>query len=171
MPRTGRGGSRTGTPGSRYPNRTDLAGPVPNQAAPGQTYGRVQDEQAAQRQVPVAPPPVVTGLPGGPNAPAPPGSGLPAPGGGAAGAPPFAAPAPGRAPGELPWLGPSQRPNEPITAGLPMGPGPGPEALTGLMAQGADHTNATQLLQQLARIPGASKEVQQLAQYAASGRS
>lgn len=37
----------------------------------------------------------------------------------------------GPEPGSLPRLSdPTARPNEPITAGMPMGPGPGPEALT-----------------------------------------
>jgi len=41
-------------------------------------------------------------------------------------------------PGQLTSLdAPSQRPNEPITAGLPMGAGPGPEALSALPARGA----------------------------------
>jgi len=34
-----------------------------------------------------------------------------------------------------PFDGPTERPDEPVTAGLPMGPGPGPEALTGVGIQ------------------------------------
>lgn len=40
------------------------------------------------------------------------------------------APLPGMAPGQIPTLSdPSARPDEPVTAGIPSGPGPGPEAL------------------------------------------
>lgn len=45
-----------------------------------------------------------------------------------AGAP--STPLPGMAPGQVPTLtDPSARPDEPVTAGIPSGPGPGPEAL------------------------------------------
>ena len=37
----------------------------------------------------------------------------------------------------VPMNAPTQRPDEPVTAGLPVGPGPGPEAL-GIMQGGAD---------------------------------
>ena len=32
-------------------------------------------------------------------------------------------------PGAMPFLRPTERPNEPVTAGIPLGAGPGPEAL------------------------------------------
>lgn len=105
--RVNSGGARTGTPGTRYGNRTDLQAP---KAAPNQTYGQAGQQLAAQRAVPLpaAPPPA--------TAPQPPGQG------GAAG--PFATPA------DTPNLtDPTQRPDEPLTAGLPFGPGSGPEAL------------------------------------------
>jgi len=56
---------------------------------------------------------------------------LPSPGGGG---PPAAAgaalpPQPGLSPGELDFTRPTENPGEPVTAGLPMGPGPGPEVL------------------------------------------
>lgn len=98
-----RGGARTGQPGRNYPNRSDLAG-QPAQAPKGQTYGDAGAQLASQSVTPVA---------GSP-------SGAPA-----------ASPMPGLAPGEIPGLTDATgMPNEPITAGLPMGPGPGPEALT-----------------------------------------
>jgi|ERR1017187_6231386 hypothetical protein len=91
-------------------NRTDLA--IPKSAAPGQAYGEAGDQLASEAEVPMA---------GSPVAPATP-------------APSSAAPAPvvaRPAPGSLPYMGPTNRPNEPVTTGLPFGPGAGPEALTG----------------------------------------
>jgi hypothetical protein len=102
--RVNSGGVRQGTPGKRYPNRTDLTA-APITTAPGQTYGQGVAQQRAQQAVPMAGAPV---------------------------APPRAAPAAPRGP--LPdALGdpmrPSERPDEPVTAGVPVGPGAGPEAL------------------------------------------
>lgn len=104
--RANNGGVRTGTPGTPYANRSDLR-QAPT-AATGQEYGRAGAQIAAQRQIPLpAAPPVQGGAP---------------PGGGAAG--PFATPS------DTPGLtDPTQRPDEPVTAGLPFGAGPGPEAL------------------------------------------
>lgn len=83
-----RGGRRTGTPGTAYPNRSDLQGAQPVTAATGQAYGQAGAQRAAQQAIP---------LPG---------------------------------PGELgPFDRPTERPQEPVTAGLPVGAGPGPEAL------------------------------------------
>lgn len=102
-----RGGRRTGTPGASYANRTDLA--VPAAAATGQQYGKASQQLAAQRAMPVARPSTdrmpMTPTPGG------------------------AQPMGGPQPGQLtPLDAPSSRPNEPITAGLPVGAGPGIEA-------------------------------------------
>jgi hypothetical protein len=73
-------------------------------------------------------------------------------------------------PGELPWLHPTQRPGEPITSGLPRGPGPGPEAYTGIGALAFGQLNeqgsAANLLRSLANQPGASSEVKLLAAQA-----
>lgn len=96
MPRNGRGGRRSGTPGKAYAQRSDLntqprAQPVRTTSA--DTYGDATRQQAAQQAVPL------------PQQPPPP------------------------APGQLGFTEPTRRPSEPITAGLPMGPGPGPEAL------------------------------------------
>lgn len=101
MPRTGRGGPRVGQPGKAYPNRSDLRA-QPVRTAPGQVYGQAAAQAEAQKALPLsqlAPPP-------SPN---------PAP-----------APSPVLAP---PLTDPTQRPAEPVTAGLPVGPGPGPEVL------------------------------------------
>jgi hypothetical protein len=103
-----RGGRRAGTPGKAYSNRTDLQGP---QAPTGLPYGDRAKLIAAQKAVPAGP------------APAP----MPA---APAGPPPSQPGAAGPAPGSLPFTHPTQRPGEPVTAGLPLGPGPGPEALT-----------------------------------------
>lgn len=76
---------------------------------PGQEYGAQAEQVRSQQAVPVAPPPsaapvqtsLETLLAGAPR------------------------------PSDAPTLldGESERPHEPITAGLPSGPGPGPEAL------------------------------------------
>lgn len=114
-----RGGRRTGTKGTAYSNRTDLQGPT---APTGLPYGDRAKLVAAQKAVPMGAPP-------GPASPAAP-AGLPPSQPGAAGP----APAPGQVhPGGL--TGPSQRPGEPVTAGLPIGAGPGPEVLS--MNQGS----------------------------------
>ena len=130
MPRRSQGGGmRVGAPGTAYPNRSDLnpAQTLPARAAAGQTYGTAGQQLAAQQQVPMAPQPLV-GFPGaGPTAPplpAPPPAQPVGPGGG----PPPGLPA--IVPGGLgPYAGPTQRPDEPVTAGAPIGAGPGPEAL------------------------------------------
>lgn len=108
-----RGGKRSGKPGTAYSNRSDLT-QAPS-AAPGQTYGTATAQLQAQK---VAPLPQQAGPP-------PP----------AAGSAPGVAQAPGAAPaGPMPGaLGPlnrpTERPGEPLTAGLATGPGPGPEAV------------------------------------------
>lgn len=97
-----RGGRRTGTPGKSYPNRSDLTA-QPVRTAPGQPYGQAGQQAAAQQQIPL--PQTSSPVPA-PNAPIVP-------------------PAPGM------LTGPSLRPGEPVTAGLTVGAGPGPEAVTG----------------------------------------
>jgi hypothetical protein len=122
-----RGGARAGAPGRAYGNRTDLnqQRSLPARTAPGQTYGAARAQLQAQRLVPMAPPP----------APLPPGGvpGALGPGGGGATMGPSAPPpaAPGwPEPGSLGSLTrPSERPDEPVTSGAAMGPGPGPESL------------------------------------------
>ena len=104
-----RGGRRAGAKGGNYPNRSDLRTPPEPTGLP---YGDRAKLNAARAAVPMGPPPAAA-----------------APSGGGAGLPPQAAPA-GPSPGDLPFLHPTQRPNEPVTAGIPQGPGPGPEVLT-----------------------------------------
>lgn len=113
-----RGGTRQGTPGRSYANRTDLqvVKPLPIQTATGQQYGKAAEQRAAQRAIPMGRPPT-DAVPTAPAAPA-------------TGGPGASSPAPGPLPGTLtPLDAPTQRPNEPFTAGMPTGAGPGPEAL------------------------------------------
>lgn len=83
----------------QYPNRSDLRNPAKKmaaKAAPGQTYGEAGKQVEAQRAVPMAAPPTDV-------APAP---------------------QPRVAPGSMgPLTRPTERPNEPVTAGAPFGPG------------------------------------------------
>ena len=104
MPRNGQGGRRQGAPGKAYPNRTDMnQNRQPVTVASGQPYGARQEQVAAQRALP---------LPAAPPVPAPP------------------PPAPGALPGGRgPFTRPTEYPDEPLTAGMSIGPGPGPEAL------------------------------------------
>lgn len=130
-----RGGKRTGKPGTAYTNRTDLQ--VPMAAASGQQYGRKAEQMAAQRALPVARPSTDAV------------SVAPAPRVGGPGTP---SPAPGLLPGQVvPLDAPTQRPNEPLTAGLPIGAGPGVEALGALGGGGEDV--GTQLRAIYARFP------------------
>lgn len=68
---------------------------------------------------------------------------------------------------------PSERPNEPVTHGLPMGPGGGPEVLDGVGAaarQGAiEQGTLTHLLTSLAAQPGATSAIKDLAARAQGG--
>lgn len=99
-----RGGRRAGKPGVGYAQRTDL-NIVRKQTVPGQQYGQQAAQQAAMSAVPM----------GTPVAPSP---------AGGTGAAPAAPPPP-----LTPLSAASARPDEPVTAGLPLGPGPGPEVL------------------------------------------
>jgi hypothetical protein len=98
-----RGGARQGEPGKAYPNRKDLT-QAPS-AAKGQQYGKATEQMTAQKVVPLPQSSV------------------------AAGAGPSHAQATRPAPGAVAFDRPTDRPSEPVTAGLPFGPGPGPEAL------------------------------------------
>ena len=85
----------------QYPNRSDLRNPTKKlaaKAAPGQTYGEAGKQIAAQQQVPMAPQPQ----------------------------PVVAQPQPVERPrpGQFgPLDRPTERPDEPVTAGAPFGPG------------------------------------------------
>lgn len=106
MPRSGKGGSRQGTPGTSYGNRTDLN--LPKTTVPNQEYGKATQQMNAQSAVPMAASPQSSALPAA------------------------AQPNPGPTPGSLSFLHPTERPNEPITAGIDQGPGPGSEAIAPL---------------------------------------
>lgn len=141
-----RGGRRGGAQGVKYPNRSDLrTGPLPVSAPQGLPYGDRQKLVAAQRAVPMGPAPT-PGLSAQP------------------------VPAPGPVPGANPLIAPTQRPNEPITHGLPIGPGAGPEALTGVGQAGFAQQNVANLLTSLSQQPGAGNELGNLASYASSGK-
>lgn len=56
------------------------------------------------------------------------------------------------APGDINFEAPTARPNEPVTAGLPVGPGPGPEALN---MPDESSTIAGQLRTMYANVPAA----------------
>lgn len=107
MPRARKPGS--GGPRSGTPGTAYANRSDLNRPYVGGTYGTATAQQSAMRQMPVAPP--GTAAPGaGPQPPPPPGAGGP-------------------------FDRPTERPGEPVTAGLPMGPGPGPEALGGYAPQ------------------------------------
>ena len=101
MPRAkgeNRGGARTGTPGKAYGNRTDLMS----------NYGPNAQNTAATGGTPA--PSLNTGVETPPQGP----TGLDN--------------LPSQRPEDTPMLSdPTNRPDEPITAGLPVGPGPGPQ--------------------------------------------
>lgn len=126
-----RGGKRAGTPGTAYKNRSDLQAV---KVAPGEPYGVAQQLENAQRAIPLSN--QANQLP----APA-----APAPSGGAG--PPMMATA-----GQQDFTRPSEQPNVPVTAGLPSGPGPGPEALSSL-TQGQPDLIGAQLRAIFAQFP------------------
>ena len=123
MPRSGKGGARQGTPGKAYGNRTDLNASMPVQTVPNQGYGVAAAQQAAQRAIPVAAQPVP-----GASAPVSQGQG-PIPQAPAPTTISDQLPSTQMYPGELKFAHPTDAPHEPITAGLPFGDGPGPEAM------------------------------------------
>lgn len=142
MPRKGRV-DRAGP----YPNRTDLRSTQPVQVPTGLPYGDRQQLEQAQQAVPL------------PNGPPQQPDVHPV----LAGAQQMQPPA-----GSM-LAGPTTAPNEPLTAGIPLGAGPGPEALPGLGAP-ARYDTVNQLLTQLAASPDASPEVTRLAAYVQTGR-
>jgi len=160
-----------GTPGRPYPNRSDLAAQpsLPARVATDQTYGKAQQQLQAQRTVPMAPPPLPLPPPGGPAGPPTQGATSPlAPPGGT---PPV--PLPGPPPPEPGSFGPldryTQRPGEPVTAGIPLGAGPGPEALPSTAISPAA-SNLSMMLQQVARSTGNAAVAALAAHAAANGQ-
>ena len=89
----------------QYPNRTDLSNPAKKLAVttvPGQTYGKAGEQRRAQQAVPM-------GTPQQPQAPQQQQQQQPLP--------------------VTPLNAPTERPDEPITAGNPLGAGPGMDML------------------------------------------
>jgi hypothetical protein len=105
VPRKGRGGSRNGTPGVAYPNRSDLNAPkVAQPRFTGQEYGQATQQAQATQAVPVGQAPTDVEA--------------------------LRAAAAGHDFPQLPPMGAeTAHPREPITAGMAMGAGPGPESL------------------------------------------
>lgn len=86
------------------------------------------------------------------------------PQGGPAGQPPMRRPQVPLKQAVTPLSAPTQRPDEPVTAGAALGPGPGPEVLGNAgTLQGANYTSGRQLLSMLAAQPAASPQVKGLA--------
>lgn len=141
--------------------------PEPITAAPGQQYGEAAQQKASQQIAPMGAPPV--GVP-------PSSSG----GDAAGGTPDLAAmlqahAAAGGGPHPDGLTRPSERPNEPVTHGLPVGPGGGPDMLTGVGAaarNGAlDQATLGNLLDSMTTTPGTTTQIIDLAQRLASGNA
>ena len=142
MPRKG-AGSKASAP---YGNRQDLN--LPTTTVPNQEYGEAAQQAAAQNAIPMA---------AGQRNPSPQ----------APAAPQSAAPTtPLPSPGSVDLFAPTQRPEEPVTHGLPVGEGAGPEVL-GPMGDGRAAMQAE--LERLASGPYATPEIHALAQLARGG--
>ena len=148
MPRTGHGGRRQGEQGASYSNRTDLNAHVPIATVPDQPYGERAQQQQAQQVVPMAPTQVAPQA-AAPARPLMPLNNSPKP--------------QGAAPGSLPFLDPTQRPNEPVTAGVDFGPGPGSEVMNQNTAPVRPISAA---INEIAQSPNASPAVSTLAEAA-----
>ena len=143
MPRSGKGGARTGTVGQAYSNRSDLnGGKMPITAATNQGYGEAGAQRAAQGVIPMGTPRVATASPQNASE--------------APSAPFMSAPsAPLPPAGSMPHLDATMRPDEPITAGAPYGPGanfitPPPMRLSQSLGAFANAGNASSTLMDLA---------------------
>ena len=146
MPQAAKPATTPSLPGS-LATRTD-GGPASKQAqryiSGMPEYGDGQELATLQAQAPLA----ATPTPG--SGPAPSGG---QPGGQNRGLPPQL----------VPLTAPSQRPDEPVTTGSPLGPGAGPEVL-GAFPQNQGGSTAKQAVQSLASSPDASPELRRLAQ-------
>lgn len=109
MPRAKKRAPQTPQQGT-YPQRSDLRAKQPIRTAPGQQYGMQTQQANAQKVAPL--PQGNAQIPTSPTGP-PPSAGM------LGGGPPV-----------TPLTAPTQRPGEPLTTGIPSGPGAGPEALT-----------------------------------------
>jgi len=128
MPRAGKGGARQGAVGQSYGNRSDLNSSMPVETAKNQAYGVAAQQRAAQNAIPVAAQPV----PGASSGAAPAMSAPQQATGPSMIYPQQSASAPQMPPmqpGSLSWMNDTERPFEPVTAGVDGGPGPGPEVL------------------------------------------
>lgn len=163
-----KGGNVQGKVGTAYANRSDLQGAEPVTTAPGQEYGQRSQQRAAQRTVPLAPPPQA-----GPAAAAPSPSPAGPPGMPPAQSPLMSGEPPADHAGLVSFLHPTNRPNEPITAGMASGPGPGPEVLGGVGAAAAngavEQGTLKSLLGSLANGPSSSTALRDLAAVAGAG--
>lgn len=151
-------------------NRTDQLSPAPVTTVPGQEYGQAAAQQAAQRAIPTANGPTMPAAQAPPTGgpPGPPQGGAPDPSDLMAQAMAHNGPA-----GAMALNRPTERPDEPVTHGLPVGPGAGPQALTGVGAAAREgsleQSTVQNLLQGLASQPGATSAIKDLASRAASG--
>jgi hypothetical protein len=126
----------------RMSRRTDRSPSQKIRELPDAAYGEAQEFNDLQKQSPLA---------NDPKAPAP-GMQTGAPSGGGM---PLSS--------VIPLSAPTQRPDEPVTAGVNGGPGPGPEALGPAMSQRtAQYQSASDLVSQLAAASG-SADLQALA--------
>ena len=113
----------------RLSRRTDRSPAQKIRALPDAQYGEAKEFNSLQQQAPLA---------NVPTAPA----GAPSPG---------PQPNPNPLSNVIPLNAPTQRPDEPVTAGVPFGPGPGPEALGPAMTmRTAQYQSASDLLSSLA---------------------
>lgn len=137
-----RGGRRAGTPGRSYSNRSDLnqtrtlpVARIPNQ----DTYGDQAAQIRAQKSVPV----VTRGVPAGGGSSSPPVT--------ATGTP------------LIPLDAPTTRPNEPLTAGVDIGAGPG--AAPHVLESAEQWRQWLPGLEKLARMPGVTTETRNLIRF------
>jgi len=150
-------------------NRTDRLTPEAPTAAPNQPYGEAGQQLAAQRVIPLAGAPSLQGAGTPPPSQTQPG-GAPAGGPGDLLAQAMAHNGPGDS---MVLDRPTERPNEPVTHGVPGGPGAGPEALTGIGAATRDNVlqqgTLSNLVTTMASQPNATAAVRLLATVAQSG--
>lgn len=143
------GGKRQGTPGHVYANRSDLTndyGPVTGLQTPA--IGSLPPNP-----MPATPPPAPAGAPVSQDG---------------TGAVPLA-PGPAVTPDQVtPMDAPTNRPGEPVTAGMALGPGPGPEALA-FPPAAIQWQNTRDSVGQMAAAPGASPALQLLSQRLQAG--
>lgn len=146
----------------------------------GQAYGVAGEQEAALNAIPIptnGPQDLTTGgvpgaaVPAGASAPPPPGGALPPDPNQLAdqthGLPPGATEgALGTQMPNIDLFGPSARPNEPVTHGLSVGPGGGPEVLSTLQPATAPPSPVGATLAKLAAAAGGNQALLQLAQEA-----